>query len=525
MLPIKEYFMTGTKKHAGNLSSLMIAAVLICLMTAAIIPIVQGASAVNLGSAGNYAILTKTGISTTGTTTINGNIGVSPIVASAITGFGLSMDASNQYSRSSLVNGGVYAANYAPPTPATMTTAVSDMEAAYTSAAGQAPAGGTELYAGNLGGRTLAPGVYKWSSGVLIPSATVLTLDGQGNAGSVWVFQIAGDLTMDPASRVALINGAQSGNVYWQVAGPSGAILGSGAHAEGTILTQKAIAMNSGASVTGRLLAQTAVTLIANSITSPSPSSVPAQSSGGTGDNSLNGQTPAQQLAPGQTATPTQTAVPTPTPSRGPTSVRNANVGGDTAIGSVEVLGTGHNDLIITGARAYYPDMDAAAAPGTVYQYADLKPARYTSIDQAVMAFTIPNAWLESNHITPQNILAYGQNGLAWTALPTTFVKVDGSVSRFTAITPSLSTRFAITGQNYPVTPTPYPVVTNSPQIVYYTVVQTPATPATLAPVQLAPTQPSQVQGSPVPFWVPVIAVIGTLMVLAVRSGRKGKNS
>ncbi len=514
--------MTGVKKCAGKLLSLSIIAALICLMTATIIPVADAASSVNLGSAGNYAILTKTGISTTGTTTINGNIGVSPIVAAAITGFGLSMDSSNQFARSSLVNGGVYAANYAPPTPATLTTAVSDMETAYTSAASQAPDGGTELYAGNLGGRTLAPGAYKWSSGVLIPSSTILTLDGQGNAGSVWVFQIAGDLTMDPASQVTLINGAQAGNVFWQVAGPAGVSIGSGARANGNLLAYKAITMNSGATLNGRALSQTAVTLIANTVTSPSPSSVPVQTA-----------TPVQTLAPGQTATPVQTfapqqtAVPTATPNRGPSYVRSANVGGATALDSVEDRGTGHNELIVTGARAYDPGTDFASAPGTVYQYVDLDPARYSTIDQAVIAFTVPNAWLEDNQISPQNVVAYRINGLTWTVLPTTFVETDGSVSRYTTVTPSLATRFAITGQSSPVTASVTyraPQVTNA-QLVYYTVAPTPAAQqATQAP-QVAPTQPLEVQRSPVPAWVPVIAVIGTLITLVVFLGRKERNS
>ena len=81
-----------------------------------------------LGSAGNFTILAKSGISTTGTTSIVGDIGISPAAATFITGFGLIMDASNQFSTSSLVTGKVYAPGYAVPTPANMTTAVSDME-------------------------------------------------------------------------------------------------------------------------------------------------------------------------------------------------------------------------------------------------------------------------------------------------------------------------------------------------------------------------------------------------------------
>src|SRR5450759_3892947 len=96
-------------------------------------------AAVNLGSAGNYVILAKSGIATTGTTLMTGNIGVSPIAAIGLTGFGLTMDVSNTFSTSALVIGKVYAANYMPPTPATMTTAVSDMQTAYTTANGLAP--------------------------------------------------------------------------------------------------------------------------------------------------------------------------------------------------------------------------------------------------------------------------------------------------------------------------------------------------------------------------------------------------
>src|SRR5680860_63873 len=95
-----------------------------------------GPVAVSLGSADNFMILAKSGISTTGTTAITGDIGVSPIAAIGITGFGLTMDASNTFSTSSSVDGKIYASDYTAPTPTTMTAAISDMEAAYTDAAG-----------------------------------------------------------------------------------------------------------------------------------------------------------------------------------------------------------------------------------------------------------------------------------------------------------------------------------------------------------------------------------------------------
>jgi len=512
--------MTHAKKSAGKNFSIVFTATLICLMIAAVIPGVNGATAVDLGAAGNYAILAKTGISTTGTTSINGNIGVSPIVATAITGFGLSMDPSNQFSRSSLVKGGVYAANYAPPTPATMTSAVSAMEAAYTSTAGQTPPVATELYAGNLGGRTLTPGVYKWSTGVLIPSGTDLTLDAQGNSGAVWVFQVAGDLTMGSAARMTLSNGANAGNIFWQVAGPTSVTLGSGAHAEGNILSQKAIVMNSGASLNGRALAQTAVTLIANTITSPSPSSVPAQPSGGTGDPSYNGVTTTQTLAPGQTPTPNQllapqqTATPTPTRTKALNTTISAIVGGDSVIYRTDVTGTGISRLVVTGTVAPGPGQGIGEAQGTVYQYINLEPSQHdTPIDQIEVSFSVPVSWMASNNLAPENVRLNRLDGNAWTALPTTYVKTEGGEVYFTATTPEFS-RVAITGQ-FTSQVISTPVVTAIAQ----TPVATPAVSGLLAPTQV-PTQKS-----PTMVWLPAIAMVGALMIMAVFSGRNRKNS
>ncbi|HWQ67532.1 MAG TPA: ice-binding family protein, partial [Methanospirillum sp.] len=256
--------MKNIRNRENKLFPIVLMITIIVLIIAAITPGVMGASKVDLGAAENFGVLAKTGISTTGSTMITGVIGVSPIDSTAITGFGLIMDPTNQFSSSTLVRGKVYAANYMTPTPDLLITAVSNMETAFTDAAGRVPPDGTELYAGNLGGRTLTPGLYKWSSGVLVPTSTDLTLDAQGNNGAVWIFQVAGDLTMNSASHIRLINGAESDNIYWQIAGPTGVAIGSDAHVEGNILAKKAITMNSGASLHGRALAQTAVTLISS---------------------------------------------------------------------------------------------------------------------------------------------------------------------------------------------------------------------------------------------------------------------
>jgi hypothetical protein len=218
---------------------------------------------VPLGSAGDFAILAKSGISTTGTTAITGDIGVSPIAATAITGFGLIMDSSNQFSTSSKVTGKVYAPNYAVPTQVKMTTAVSDMQIAYTNAAGRTLPDFTELGAGNIGGMTLTPGLYKWGTGVIIPKDVTLS----GSSNDVWIFQIAQTLTISNGVHVNLSGGAQAQNIFWQVAGQT--TLGTTSVLNGNILGQTAIVLKTGAKLNGRALAQTAVTLDANAVIKP----------------------------------------------------------------------------------------------------------------------------------------------------------------------------------------------------------------------------------------------------------------
>lgn len=208
----------------------------------------------NLGTAGHFAILANSGISTVPASEITGDVGVSPAAASSITGFGLTVEATNVFGTSTQVTGRVYAADYAPPTPAALTTAVGDMMLAFTDAAGRAP-DATELAAGSIGGMTLAPGVYKWGTGLLI--ATDITLDGA--ATDVWIFQIAQDL------RIA--SGAKPENIFWQVAGLVD--VGTTAHLEGTVLSQTSVALHTGASIHGRLLAQTAVDLDASVVVAP----------------------------------------------------------------------------------------------------------------------------------------------------------------------------------------------------------------------------------------------------------------
>ena len=217
---------------------------------------------VNLARAGDYAVLAKTGISTVPTSAVIGNLGVSPAAATFITGFSLVADATNVFSTSPQVTGKAYAADYALPTPTNLTAAVGDMQLAFIDAAGRVP-GVTELGAGNIGGMTLAPGVYKWGTGLLIP--TDVTLSGRG--ADVWIFQIAQDLIMASGAKVVLAGGALPENVFWQVAGLVD--LDTTAHGEGVVLTQTSVTLRTGASINGRLLAQTAVNMDGSTVVEP----------------------------------------------------------------------------------------------------------------------------------------------------------------------------------------------------------------------------------------------------------------
>lgn len=220
-----------------------------------------GPPPVPLLSAAFFKILTKAGITNVPTSSVIGNMGVSPITDAAITGFALVLDGSGQFSTSAQVTGRVFAANYAPPTPAMLTQAVLDMEAAYTDAASRLP-DVTGLNAGLIGGLTLAPGTYRWNSNVLIASDLILA----GGPNDTWIFQVNGTLDLAAAMEIIMIGGAVPANVVWQVTGAT--TIGPGATFRGNILAQTNVAVQTGATVFGKLLAQTAVTLDQNLINS-----------------------------------------------------------------------------------------------------------------------------------------------------------------------------------------------------------------------------------------------------------------
>jgi hypothetical protein len=219
---------------------------------------VTGQTPVPLGSAGPFAILTKSGITDVFPSAINGHVGASPITGAAI-----------HLTCAEMMTGKIYSVNAAGPlpcrvtNPTLLTKAVDDMEIAYTNAAGRKLPNFTNLGAGQIGGLTLVPGLYKWTTGVSI--STDVTLSGGKNA--VWIFQIAGTLTQANATKMILEGGARAKNIFWQTSGV--VAIGTTAHSEGVILAKTMIAMKTGASANGRLLAQTAVTLEQNAVTQP----------------------------------------------------------------------------------------------------------------------------------------------------------------------------------------------------------------------------------------------------------------
>jgi len=222
---------------------------------------VAALSGIDLGTAANYVIIAKTAINNNATSAITGDLGLSPAATSYITG--LAITNATGYATSAQVTGKIYAADMAVPTPINMTTAVNDMVTAYNDAAGRAIPDFLELGTGNIGGKTLAPGLYKWTSAVTIPT----NLSIAGGANDVWIFQISGNLTMSSAVKMTLSGGAKAQHIFWQVAGQ--ATLGTTSHFVGVILGKTGITLQTGATMNGRALAQTAVILDANTITKP----------------------------------------------------------------------------------------------------------------------------------------------------------------------------------------------------------------------------------------------------------------
>jgi len=223
-----------------------------------------------LGTAVDFAVLAKAGISTVPQSSITGDVGVSPIAGSALTGFSLTADSTDTFATSTQVTGKMYAANYGGSTPAKMTTAVGDMETAYTDAASRPSSTPDASFlnrggSAGIGGETLAAGVYSWTGNIGI--AADIYIDAAGDSGAVFIFQTTGDVLVAAGVEIKLLNGAKAKNIFWQVAGFVEA--GASAHLEGVFLVKTKAVFKTGSSINGRLLAQTAVTLQSATVTAP----------------------------------------------------------------------------------------------------------------------------------------------------------------------------------------------------------------------------------------------------------------
>jgi hypothetical protein len=225
--------------------------------------------AVELGDAGNYAIIAKTGISTVPSSNIYGDIAVSPIAATAMTGFSLMFDSSGEFSESAQLFGHAFSASDAEPTPKILTAAVGDMETAYTDAAGRlnTDADRINVGAGTLGGvyggpeDQLTPGVYTFGSNVNLNGNVHFSGDG------VYIIQITGNLVQAADYGVILEDGAKPWKIFWQVAGF--VEVGAGSTMQGIILAKTKVDFITGSSLIGRVLAQTACNLQMATITEP----------------------------------------------------------------------------------------------------------------------------------------------------------------------------------------------------------------------------------------------------------------
>ncbi len=235
-----------------------------------------GPAAPGLGTAGWFAVLAGAGITNTGPTTINGDVGSFPTTTQ--TGFG-----------SVTLSGGT---NHAGD--AVTQGAKTDLITAYNTAAGSGP---TISVAADLGGQTLTPGVYNSASSLGLTGTLTLS----GTSSDVWIFQAGSTLTTASGSSVVFIGGAQSCNVFWQIG--SSATIGTGSAFKGTIMALESITVTTGATIDGRALARNgAVTLDTNTITrstcSTTASSGAASPSGGVPNAAFSGSEPSAPMAP-----------------------------------------------------------------------------------------------------------------------------------------------------------------------------------------------------------------------------------
>lgn len=274
-MPLRRHTDSGLSMKSLR-SKTSIAVSLAFMATLAFVGSSQAATSVGLGTANSFAVLAGSGVTNTGPSVINGDLGTWP--TPSITGFGGAPNGT--------VNGSTHEAD------ASAEQAQADLTTAYNNAAGQGP---PNTLATELGGQTLTPGVYVSEAGTFGITGT-LTLNAQGNPDAVFIFKMASTLITASASQVSLINGAQPCHLFWQVG--SSATLDTSSAFAGNILALESISLNSGVNVNGRLLARNgAVTLINDTITRADC----AASGAGGGEETTAGGTGGGQQAAGGT--------------------------------------------------------------------------------------------------------------------------------------------------------------------------------------------------------------------------------
>ncbi|KAJ6508143.1 hypothetical protein C8R45DRAFT_1068971 [Mycena sanguinolenta] len=298
-----------------NIVSLVLLATVGCAFAA-------GPAPVLLGTAGNFAILAKTGVSSVPNSDVSGNVGVSPATITSVTGFSLTQDVSTQFWTSTQVDGRVMGSTDGLPTPALLTVAVLDMQTAFTDAMNRPNPNFVELKAGLIGGSILTPGLYKWTTAVSISTAITIA----GGPADTWIFQISGTLTQAPNVQITLTGGALSQNIIWAVS--STVQVGANAVFEGNILAQTNVIMGTDAIDFGCIYSQTAVALLeamvlcggSSTLPPPPPTSSPGGSSTPPVSSSSSSSAPASSTPVSSTPV-SSTAPPTSVPASSSTVI------------------------------------------------------------------------------------------------------------------------------------------------------------------------------------------------------------